>query len=196
MKRTMLMLTLIAGLSVWFTGCGGGKETTNIHQKANDAIMENIPDWYMEPPKNDDEYLWATASEVSRDLQMAVNKAKTTANSDLARQMENNIDVLTKRFSQETGMNIDSKILTDFSETTKQLSRQALIGVSEEKKEIRNEEGVFRAYVLMKLPMGKMKENLLNQIKKENELYTALKATKAYQELDEAVEKLDERRKK
>lgn len=195
MKRMPAALTMITGFGLFIlTGCGGSKEGTNIHQKASDDFVDDLPSWYMEPPSNSDEYLYSVAAEVSRDLQMAVNKAKATANADLARQMENNVDVLTKRFAQETGMNVDSKILTEFSETTKQLARQRLIGVSEEKKEIRNEDGVFRAYVLMKLPMGKMKEIMLEQIKKENELLTALKASKAYKELDEAVEKYDEQR--
>ena len=58
-----------------------------------------------------------------------------------------------------------------------------------EKKEIQPEKGIYRAYVLMRLPLGKANKMLLDEIKKNKELYNQFRFTKMYEELNEEIAK-------
>jgi hypothetical protein len=51
--------------------------------------------------------------------------------------------------------------------------------------------GVYRAWVLMQLPVGEANRKLVEQIKAREQLYTRLRATEAFKELNAEVEQLD-----
>ena len=58
-----------------------------------------------------------------------------------------------------------------------------------EKKEIQPEKGIYRAYVLMRLPLGKANKMLLDEIKKNKELYNQSQFKKMYEELEKEIPK-------
>lgn len=76
MKSFSHFLLLLVSL-FYLSGCGGSA-TTNI---------SNVPDWYNNPP-SDPNYLFAPATAVSKDMQLAVDKAVTGGRAEIARQTE------------------------------------------------------------------------------------------------------------
>ena len=90
---------------------------------------------------------------------------------------------------EEVGALEDSELLESSSEAIKVVTKQTLTGARIDKKEIMAEGEIYRAYVLMALPMGEANRALVEQIKANKRLYTELRASKAFQELDAELAK-------
>jgi len=54
---------------------------------------------------------------------------------------------------------------------------------------------MWRAFVMMELPIGAANETLMQEIKKNKELYTRVRATDAYKDLDAEVQKYEDSKK-
>ena len=166
---------------------GCGSKTTNLTPSPHKETLKNMPDWYLEPGVSDD-HLFAAATATSKDVQTAVNKAKVRARTDLAAQMQTRMTNLTKDFQEETGEADDSEYLQYFSSSTKAVTDQVLSGSRVENKLPVIEGDVWRAYVLMSLPIGPANQLLMDRIKANEKVYTQFRATKAFEELDKELE--------
>lgn len=185
--RLLLYALVSLGLmiSTGITGCGGPK-TTNLAPSPTEKTIENIPDWFLESPQ-DPNYLFATASMTSRDMQVAVKKAKTEAQTNLAQQLEVRMGNLTKQFQEEVGLDSDSELLQQFTSATKAVTSQTLHGARVDQRKILAEKAIYRAYVLMSLPIGEANQALMEKIGANQNLYTRFRATKAFEELDKEL---------
>ena len=165
--------------------CGGPRTFDLAPRSAADAI-DNAPGWMMEVPQDDD-HVTAAATATSRDFQIAVDKARSTAQVDLAQQLGARMANLTRQFQEEVGMAADSQLLTEFSSVTKAVVDETLVGARMVKRRLMPERNVYRAYVLMQLPVGEANHVLLRKLKSDEALYTRFRASQAYAELDEQV---------
>lgn len=183
MRTTTILLwgaLALAGLG----GCGA--QTTNLTPEANKKTISNLPEWFVNTP-DDPNYIFATATMTSKDLQMAVDKASTAARTELARQMETKYANLTKQFQEEVGAGENSELLQQFTSATKAVTQQTLNGSKIDKKDVQTESGIYRAYVLMSLPIGTANQMLMEKIKANQNLYTRFRSTKAFEELDKEL---------
>jgi hypothetical protein len=121
---------------------------------------------------------------------MASNKAKTAARVDLAQQLETKMNNLTKNFQEEVGEGDDSELLQQFSSATKSVTSQTLNGSRMDQQQILPERGIYRAYVLMSIPIGDANRQLMQKIQENKNLYTRFRATEAFTELDAEIKKL------
>lgn len=180
MKR-LPALVLIA-LLVVLAACGG----------SNKVVKEkSIPDWYLSVPE-DPNYLFAPATSTSRDLQVAVNKAQADGRNQIAQQLEVKYSGLTKRFQEEVGMGEEAELLDQFTQTYKAVVSQVLNGSRASQQDIVEDEGVFRAYVLMEMPIGAANQALMQKMQANQNMYTRFRATQAFDELEKEVEKYEE----
>jgi hypothetical protein len=188
MKKVSLLVLL--ALTLGMLGCGGGAPQPGTPE----ATLVDIPDWYSNPP-TDPNYLFAAATAMSRDMQLSVDKAKQQARTDLASQLEVKVKGMTKSFTEEVGTNEDSELLTQFTEASKAVVSTVMNGTRVNKQDIKVENGIYRAYVLMELPLGAANAALMQQIKNNQNLYTRFRATQAFDELETEVEKYEEYKK-
>lgn len=173
---------LLAGIFV--AGCGGDIEirpVTNI----------DVPEWYIDPPVSDDAFYSANTAS-SRDLQMAVDKAKQAGRADIALQTEVKVKALVKRFQEEVGLAEESEFLEIATNVSKSVASNTLTGCTVDKQEIRQEGGLFRAYVLMILPLDSTKVELYNNINSQQNLYTRFRAGQAFKELEQEVKDFED----
>ncbi len=157
-------------------------------------VVPQPPDWYPNPPQ-DPNFLFAVATATSRDLQLASEKAKQDCRVDLASQLEANVSGLIKKFDEEVGRTEDSELLGLYTQVSKTVVDQTLVGARVKKLKVYKEGDLYRVYVLMELPLGFMKEMLLNQVKKQEALYTRFRASQAFRELEKEVQELRKMRK-
>ena len=191
--KSLTLFTHMLALSVTLLLCScGGPKTTNLAPNPTEEALKNIPEWFLSPPA-DASYLFAAATATSRDMQMAIQKAKTTAQSDLAQQLETKLGNLTKQFQEETGLGGDSELLTQFTSATKVVTNQTLNGTRMDQRQLIPEKGIYRAYVLMSLPIGVANQQLMEKIKANQNLYTRFRATKAFEELDSELEGMEKK---
>ncbi len=155
-----------------------------------------LPDWYLNPPK-DDNYIYGKATSTSMDLQLAIDKAKQEARLDIAENLESHIMGLIKKFDEEVGGVEDAELLTQFTKVSKNVVDQTLVGSRENKTKVKKENKGYRAFVLMELPVGKAREELLKQLysSENNQLYTRFRASQSFQELKEEIDNLREYKK-
>ena len=191
MKNAILRnVVLVAAVAAVGIGCGGAQKT-NLTPSASDKTVANIPDFFLNSP-NDPSFLFSATTANSRDLQMAVNKAKTAGRVDLAKQMEVKMNNLTKNFQEEVGEGDASELLQQFTSATKSVTSQTLNGSRVDQQEVLAENGIYRAYVLMSLPIGEANRQLMAKIQENKNLYTRFRATKGFEDLDNELKALEE----
>lgn len=185
----MKNLISILFLAVLYLGISGCSSTTNLPG----TDLGDIPDWYTTPPSGND-YFYAVSTETSRDMQMAVDKAMVTARGEIGKQVETKMEGLQKLFKEEVGLGDDSQLLTQFTTATKTVLSQTLTGSKLKEKSISKDSNTYRAYVLMEYPIGAANVALLEQMKKNNELYTRFRSTQTFEELDKEIQKYEQQK--
>lgn len=96
-----------------------------------------------------------------------------------------------KRFIEETGGGTDSELLQQTADVSKSVVSTTLYGCRARKEDVKKEGGIYRAYVLMEVPIGEANEVLMAQIKAREHLYTRFRAAQGFKELTEEVERYE-----
>lgn len=186
--RYLQMIASALLLVMMFIGCGGSK------QPLQSASAGDVPEWYMNKPE-DPNSLFETATATSQDMQLAVDKAVQAARTNLARQVETKVQALQKRFQEETGLGQDSQLLDQFTQASKTITSATLSGSKVKKQQPMKDGSIWRAYVLIEYPLGAAQEALRAQIQKNEQIYTKVRASEVYKELDDSVEKYEQSKK-
>ena len=184
MNRSYFVVLALLALYM-LNGCAGTKGGSD----------SPCPEWFTMLPE-DPNYLFSAATATSRDLQLAVNKAKTEARRDLASQMELRIQGMTKKFDEEVGLAEDAELLASFTQVTKEIISQTLNGTRAREQDTQKEGTGWRACVLMELPIGTANAALVDKIKANKAMYTRFRASQAFDELENEVEKYEEYKEK
>lgn len=185
MRRSFPLLLAVATF-----GCTRAKPATDVAPAPSREVLRNLPGWFAKPP-TDDKFLYGPATAVSRDLQIAINKAETEGRNNIAQQLEVKYGALNKRFAEEVGRDAGSQLLDQYTQVYKATVSQVLYGSRAKQQTMRVEGGVYRAFVLMELPTGEMAKRLLDQIRTQEQLYTRFRASEAFKELDAELEKYE-----
>lgn len=158
------------------------------------ASEGEIPPWYTNVPQ-DVNYVFGVNTATSQDIQLAYDKATTGARADIGRQVELKLSGLQKRFEEETGVAQDAQLSQQFTQATKTVVSTTLSGTRVKDKKYSKDGDIYRAYVIVEYPVGVANEALLQQIKKNEQLLTRLRASQTYKELDAEVKKYEEAKK-
>jgi hypothetical protein len=184
----LIRLTLVS-LVVAGACSRGPQPSADLHPPASRETIRNLPSWYLKPP-TDNNYLFAPATSLSRDVQVAINKAQTDARNAIAQQLEVKYGALNKRFVEEVGRE-GSQLLDQYTQVYKAVVSTTLYG-SRPRQVLRTEGTLYRAIILMELPVGEMSKRLLEQIRAQEQLYTRFRAGEAFKELDAEVKRYEE----
>jgi len=184
-------LALVLTVVVVLIGCGASKQQTGVTPKATQETMESIPSWYLNPPE-DPNFIITTGTATSRDLQLARDKASDAARMDVAKAIETKFNGLSKRFQEEVGTGDDAQYLDQFTQATKAVVSTVLSGATIDKTEVKNEQGTFRVYVLMKMPIGASSQALMNKLMQQEQLYTRFRASETFKDLNAETEKFEQ----
>ena len=194
MKNYLLFTLLTFGLLI--IGCGS-KSGPDLSPEASRKTVKNLPEWYMNTPVKDG-YQYAGAEATSQSMQLAVDKARLGAVSNLSQMIKSEWNGYTKRVQEETGMGSDSKLLDQFSTTQENVISNQLENVMVKEKEIQIENSngtqIYRAFVLVELDENAAQEKLLAQIKADQQLYDAIKAAELIDEMEQKVEAYRQRK--
>ena len=184
MKRLSINLILLVFSVTAMFGCGGSK---SLHGTGKG----DVPNWFTNRP-NDPNYFFDASTATSQDLQLAIDKATVSARAEIGRQVDLKVKALQKRFNEEVGVGEDSEFATLFTSVTKIIVSTSLSGSKVIKQKQSRDGGVWRAYVLVEYPIGEANQALLNQIKKNQNMYTRFRASEAFKELERETKKYEE----
>ena len=187
----MKKFTITIGLALLVSACAGH---TPGEAGALSSTLRDMPGWYKNPPKSDAGWIVAPATATARDVQIAINKAQLEGRAALASQLETKFGGLQRRFAEETGLGRDATALAEYEQTYKSVVSQVLLGSRPREQKFNIEDGVYRAWVLMELPVGEASKALLERLKTQEAIVTRLRASEAYKELNAEVEKYEARK--
>ena len=185
-----IFITYITMIGFLFIGCGS-KLGPDLSPEASSKTVKNVPDWYLDTPKTEG-YLYAASNATSQSMQLAVDKARMQAVSELSQMMKSEWSGYTKRVQEEIGTGLDSKLLDTFSQTQENTISNQLENIIVKEKDIQvmNSSGtkIYNVYVLVEFNTNVAQEKLLAQIKADQQLYDAIKASELVDEMEQKVE--------
>ena len=184
MRRNIVIGLILMVLGIVYAGCGGPKSLTETN-------LGKIPKWFTKVP-SDPDFLFAAKTATSKDLQLAINKAQEQARADIAQQVEVKLAGIQKNFKEEVGASDTSELLQQFTEASRAVYSESLMGSKAKEQKIVKDKGGYRAYVLMQYPIGAAAEALLKQMSQQKLLYTRFRASKTFDELNKEVEKYEQ----
>jgi len=161
-------------------------------QKAAVKNVENAisktPTWYVQPPQ-DANAIFTTGTEASPDMQMAMDMAVLSAKRNLAFQLGARTSAMMKDFAGQTGTAGDAEVSREIDRVTKSVAADINVaGFIREKSEIIAEGKNYRAFALIRYPIGESNKIVADQIKRSKVLDTRLRASKAFQDLEQEIE--------
>ena len=184
-------VTVIIMSALILTGCGS-KGGPDLSPEASRKTIKSAPDWMLNPPYKEG-FVQHASTATSQDIQMALDKARTSAATTLAGLIESEWNGLIKRAQEETGLAENSKIIDHFSNTQEQIISNRLQDIRVARRKLQEEKTddsrrIYRAYVLVEYDQGAAQKRLLAKIKADEQLYNALRATELYEEMEDKVE--------
>lgn len=167
-----------------------GVTKTNSRTFSNEV---NYPDWYTKESDKNKEGIYAVGSEYSRDFQFSVDKAMLSAKRELASNFSSYISMMMKDFTSESGGSGDV-VNADIDRTTKLIvTRINLVGVQRTNFKVVHEANGYRSFVRLRYSTDESNKLLMAEIRKNQQLQARFRASKAFQELEKEVDKIEER---
>lgn len=184
----LVAMALLVALSA--IGCGSSNKMTRAEAAAQREI-DKMPEWYLNPPQDNDEYLYeiaeVTMSRRSSARQSAIIQGRTALSAKLGVKVE----ALQKLFEEEVTNGNESVYSAAFTAANQNVISQDLRAASvEEQAFVPTASGQYTSYVLMRLPIGDAREIIDNALSQDEELYIRFKESKAFEELMENLERL------
>ena len=194
MDNKYLALPVIALLSACSSKVPPDSVMTQMEYDYKYKQVENqigdMPNWYEEPPVKDDA-VFAVGTAVTPNLQLSVDIAVLSAKTTLADRVDSRLRSQLKTFKGRVGADdFDSEVTQEFEQVTRNLIADAdVAGYRVNKKKIIQNGTQYRAYVLLEYTDLEAKKVLRNRLMKSRMVMGKIEATKAWDELNEAVEK-------
>lgn len=173
------------GSPAWVAELEQKRQETRADTARDDAAR--LPDWYLTPP-TDQHAAYAPGTGVSGDLQLAIDKAVLTAKRQLADRINGKLSSKTKEFVAESGAEGDAILQAETERATINLITEAnLAGYEVTRKEVISMGALFRAYVLLRYPLGGANRLLMDRVKHDDAVAGRLRASKAFLELEQDI---------
>lgn len=186
--KSLNLTTFLFSVLLLLSGCASGPQTTSDTESepVDEESIQKSPDWFLEPP-SEDQMLLSTATATSRSMQIAIDRAKTSARGDIAQQLETRLDQLERQFSEELSQGDQSQLMQQFTQATEAVASQTLVGSRVRERKLAADGNEYRAWVLMEMPIGEARSALLDKINGDEEMRTRMRSTEVFNQLEEKV---------
>ena len=190
------LISSVVAIAIGLGACQTNKESIT----ANPQIVyqtntvskqiEQIPEWYLNIPSADDT-IYSSGSARAPDLQLAVDIAIMNAKTTLADRINGKLDSMTKSFVAKIGSDdLDTSVLNEIEKTSKNVIASVdVAGYVVDKSDITQEGTQYRAYVLLAYNSEEATKVLMNRMKRDKMIYSRIRSTEAWKELEEEVNK-------
>lgn len=147
-----------------------------------------MPSWFLDNRPMDPHHIFAAATATAPKLELASSKATSQARGDIAAKIEVRFQGLTKQFQEEVGSGPNAESVSQFTKAYKSVVNRTINGSEVVKRKVKREDGGYRAYVLLRMPIGDAQEKLLDKIETQRNAYTRFRSSQAFEELEQEVE--------
>ena len=199
MKSKIILLGAVSAMAL--SACSssqdaampGSSDAVNVNYiYKRERVKEQIsyvPEWFKEQP-TDSENIFSVGTSVTPDMQFAIDAALLNAKVVLADRINSRLRRQTNQFKAKVGCgDFDSSLISELERATKNLVVDTDVsGYSVKNTEVFPHGTQYRAFVLLEYSDAEARKILTNRLRKEEQLFNRLKVTKAWKELDNAVE--------
>ena len=144
-----IMICTVASV-IALSGCSTFKADPNKTVEIPSNKLDNIPQWYLAKDPDDTKFIVVTATDVSKDMQFAIDKATLNAKVQLAARLKTDIDSVTRESTLETAGS-GSAVEREIDRVSKVRVKQAIGMFKRENIAVFKEGDVYRAYVQFKI---------------------------------------------
>tara|TARA_B100000424_G_scaffold270992_1_gene272019 strand:+ start:12489 stop:13193 length:705 start_codon:yes stop_codon:yes gene_type:complete len=130
----------------------GAAERRSEQQERNEDFLGDVPDWALEPPAADTQYLYAVGMAESSKLALALRKAKLTGDFSLAQEVRQELSGMEKLYESETNASIP---LSQYTLVVDRFVER--VHLKEEEvvhQEVVPIDGRYHAFMLLRLPIS------------------------------------------
>ena len=200
----MMDAKLLAGVSILALTLGAcaDKElkplvnTPEIRYKTEkvEIAVSQVPDWYKEMPEEDNA-IFTVGSATTPDLQLSVDIATLNGKVVLADRINGKLKAMTKTWIAKFGQDdVNSRILTEIEKVAKNVIASVDVsGYNPVKIDVFPSGTQYRAFVLLKYSDTEASKIILNRLRKDRMVYSRLRSTEAWKELELEVEKQEKK---
>lgn len=194
----MKKVALAVSMAVFMTGCSTlsskkeEEKVVTLKEKQESLIPLGstfYPNWYTVDTK-DPNSITVNATDRSRDLQFAVDKAMLNAKRDIALQIGAHVNVMMKELVNEAGADAGGDYVRDVERVSKIVANQVnLMGYKREKMELIREGEYYRAFVRVTFPLGEANRLMVGAIKADRIAKLKQDKKESFDELNKESEK-------
>jgi hypothetical protein len=142
---------MACALGIVTTGCSTFSKDPNKTVEIPKEKMSEIPAWFIAKDNDDKNFIVVTATDVSKDMQFAIDKATLNAKTQLAGRLKSDIDSLTRESTLETGGGGTGNVEREIDRVSKVRVKQAIGFFKRENVAVFREGDGYRAYVMLKI---------------------------------------------
>jgi hypothetical protein len=178
----IILLIIIAALML--VACGGAEKKAQ-PQKGIEEVY--YPDWWDVQDNPDNLNCFGMATKASQNL--SFTEARTQAVMEASMYVEQRVKGMVKSYEEENGVE-NPQITSQAMQVVKIVTDATFQGVQVSKRQqFKTPDNKFTTYIRISVPKSNLNKNLRDAIKNEEALYNAFKASQAFKELDQEVEK-------
>ncbi len=163
---------MLKNITLVVTALALGACSTNTYKikSENGKVLNKVPEWYMadiaekkacdlkifDTKDNEKQCIFGVATAVSPDLQLAIEKAKMLAKSELADIIKGEMNKQSKQFITELGKTETKTVVTEVESTLINIIKNTPVRGYEifEQDVTLTDKGYYRAWVGLRLPLG------------------------------------------
>ena len=165
MKNKMKILSVLV-MSVMLTNCAGNYK---IKKESGNKVVDSVPKWYMADineskaceikmfgKDKDRQCIYGVATAVSPDLNLAIEKAKMLAKSELADIIKGEMNKESKQFITELGKTETKSVVTEVESVLVNVIKNTKVRGYEifEQDVTLTKQNYYRAWIGLRLPLG------------------------------------------
>ena len=161
-----------------------------------ERAVDVIPSWYKKMPTKKGS-IFTVGSATAPDLQLAVDIATLNGKVVLADRINGKLKAMTKSWMAKFGQSdVDSRVMSEIEKVAKNvIANVDVAGYSPIQVDVSAAGTQYRAFVLLEYSDKEASKIIFNRLRKDRLVYSRLRSTEAWKELDEEVnssEKKDE----
>lgn len=179
--KKLIVIALLIPMAFMLLDCGGKKPK---------AKMNDIPEWYLNPPMAEDA-IYEAGDAAKQSMALAKEAADARARDAISRTIEVKVSNMLKNFMQESGLGNDAEALEFTSSVSKQVSNNVLNGARIVKREMKTEGSMYHAYSLAEYNLNSLIQETINEARKQKARYNEAKANLSFDELEKEIQKLE-----
>ena len=158
------------------------------------AAVSIVPSWYKKMPTKKGS-IFTVGSATAPDLQLAVDIATLNGKVVLADRINGKLKAMTKSWIAKFGQSdVDARVMTVIEKVAKNvIANVDVAGYNPVKTDVTTAGTQYRAFVLLEYSDKEAQKIIFNRLRKDRLVYSRIRSTKAWEELESAVDKAEEK---